>query len=216
MNQALAADRSVLNIIKQKYISRIYLLSQKKDQKYEKTDRRVRKFGPDILPFGRRNREREERAVRLLNDYGDSIFRFAYSFLHNREDAEDVVQETLIRVLNAPVVFESSAHEKAYLLRTAANLSKNILARQKAHPQDELPEELAAEEREDLSFIWDAVKQLPDRWREVIHLFYYEGYSSAEIAVLLSRNESTVRSDLSRGRAKLKEMLKGAYHFEES
>ena len=79
---------------------------------------------------------------------------------------------------------------------------------------DELDERLAAEEREDLSFVWEAVKSLPDNMREVIHLFYHEGYSTKEIATMLKRNESTVRSDMKRGRDKLRLVLKEVYDFE--
>ena len=80
--------------------------------------------------------------------------------------------------------------------------------------QLELSELLVGKEDEDLAFVWDAVKQLPDKYREVIHLFYQEGYSTKEIAEILNRNESTVRSDLKRGRDKLKNILKEAYDFE--
>ena len=80
---------------------------------------------------------------------------------------------------------------------------------------DELSDTLKAEEREDLSFVWDAVQSLPVAFREVIHLFYYEGYSTAEISRMLDRKESTVRSDLRRGRLKLKEILKEECDFEE-
>ena len=76
-----------------------------------------------------------------------------------------------------------------------------------------MKEELVQEEREDLSFVWDAVKDLPVKYREVIHLFYYEGYSTAQIAQLLEKNETTVRSLLSRGRKQLKQVLKEAYDF---
>ena len=63
--------------------------------------------------------------------------------------------------------------------------------------------------------MWEAVKSLPVKYREVIHLFYHEGYQTVQIAKVLGRNESTVRSDLRRGREKLKEVLKGEYDFEE-
>ena len=66
----------------------------------------------------------------------------------------------------------------------------------------------------DLSFVWEAVKALPEKYREAIHLYYYEGYSTGQMAVLLGRKESSVRSDLKRGREKLKMILKEAYDFE--
>ena len=69
-------------------------------------------------------------------------------------------------------------------------------------------------EKEDLKYVWEAVKKLPVKNREVIHLFYQEGYSTKEIADILKRREATVRSDLKRGREKLKKILKEAYDFE--
>lgn len=154
-------------------------------------------------------------AGRYLDEYGDSILRLAYSYLHNTSDSEDILQDTLIRYLKTAPVFETAAHEKAWLLRVAANLSKNRIAYNRLRSADELDEKLAAEEREDLSFVWEAVKALPDRQREAVHLFYYEGYTTAQIAEILERKESTVRSDLRRGRTKLKDILKGEYDFEE-
>ena len=155
-----------------------------------------------------------ENAGRMLNSYGDSILRLSYSYLHNMADAEDVVQETLIKYMKTAPVFENEAHEKAWLLRVAANISKNKIDYNKVRQADELDERLAADEREDLSFVWEAVKSLPDNMREVIHLFYHEGYSTKEIASILDRKESTVRSDLKRGRDKLKLVLKEVYDFD--
>ncbi len=155
-----------------------------------------------------------QQAEQILNIYGDSILRYAYSYLHNMSDAEEVLQDTLVKFLQTAPIFETARHEKAWLLRVAGNLSKNRLDYNQVRRADELSEELAADDQEELSFVWDAVKALPGKLRAVIHLFYYEGYSTAEIARILSRNEATVRSDLHRGRAKLKEVLKGAYDFE--
>lgn len=153
-------------------------------------------------------------AARILDSYGNSVLRLAYSYLHNMPDAEDILQETLIRYLRSAPQFESDSHEKAWLLRVAANLSKNRIDYNKVRFSEELNEEIAADEKDDLSFVWEAVKQLPQTQSEVIHLFYQEGYSTAEIAKLLSRRESTVRSDLKRGREKLRMILKEAYDFE--
>lgn len=100
------------------------------------------------------------------------------------------------------------------LLRVAANLSKNRLSYNKLRQTDELNEELTAEGREDLSFVWDAVRQLPVQYREAVHLFYYEGLSTRQIASVLDRSEATIRSDLHRGREQLKRILKEAYDFE--
>lgn len=163
---------------------------------------------------GQEDREAvNRRAEELLDKYGTCVLRLAYSYLHNRSDAEDILQDTLIQFLKTAPALDSPEHEKAWLLRVAANLSKNRIGYNRLRSWDELNEELVAEEREDLSFVWEAVKSLPDQYREVIHLFYHEGYSTAQIAKILGRKESTVRSDLRRGREKLKDVLKEAYDF---
>lgn len=156
------------------------------------------------------------RAEEILDTYGNSILRYAYSYLHNMSDAEEVLQDTLVQFLKTAPAFETRQHEKAWLLRVAGNLSKNRLAYNSVRRTDELKDELVAESREDLSFVWDAVKLLPENYRETIHLFYYEGYSAKQIARLLQKKETTVRSDLHRGREKLRAVLKEAYDFEET
>lgn len=148
-----------------------------------------------------------ERATALLDRHGESILRLAYSYLHNQSDAEDILQDTLIQYLRTAPVLESPAHEKAWLLRVAGNLSKNLLRAQGYRQADQLDETLVAQEREDLSYVWDAVKALPVPYREAIHLYYYEGYSTAQIAQVLGQKEATVRSRLKRGREKLKPLL---------
>ena len=99
------------------------------------------------------------------------------------------------------------------MMRVAGNISKNRLKYNRVRHSDELSDELTADGREDLSFVWEAVKSLPVMYREVIHLYYYEGYPTAEIAAILKEKDSTVRSHLSRGREKLREILKEAYDF---
>ena len=148
-----------------------------------------------------------QRATALLDQYGEHILRLAYSYLHNQSDAEDILQDTLIQYLRTAPVLESPAHEKAWLLRVAGNLSKNLLRAQGYRQADQLDETLVAQEREDLSYVWEAAKALPVPYRETIHLYYYEGYSTAQIAQILDQKESTVRSRLKRGREKLKPLL---------
>lgn len=154
------------------------------------------------------------KAAQLLDDYGNSILRIGYSYLQNMDDAEEILQETLIQFLTKAPEFENAEHEKAWLLHVAANISKNRIKYNRLRKTDELEETLIAEEKEDLSFVWEAVKSLPEKYREVIHLHYYEGYKTAQIAQILNRREATVRSDLRRGRERLKLILKEAYDFE--
>lgn len=150
----------------------------------------------------------------ILDTYGNAILRLAYSYLHNMSDAEDILQDTLIKYMQSAPIFLNGDHKKAWLLHVAANLSKNKINYNKIRETDELEETLVADEREDLSFVWEAVKALPEKYREVIHLYYQEGYPTKEISKILNRNESSVRSDLKRGREALKKVLKEAYDFE--
>lgn len=156
----------------------------------------------------------KQEATQLMDSYGNSILRLAYSYMHNFYDSEEILQETLLRYLQTAPTFENDHHKKAWLLHVAANLCKNKLSYNKIRNADELEEGLIANEREDLTFVWDAVKKLPNKYREVIHLYYYEGYQTSEIAQILHRNESTIRSDLRRGREQLKAILKEDYDFE--
>lgn len=150
----------------------------------------------------------------VLDTYGNAILRLAYSYIHNMSDAEDILQDTLIKYMQSSPAFLTEGHKKAWLLHVAANLSKNKINYNKIRETDELEETLVAEEREDLSFVWEAVKALPEKYREVLHLYYQEGYSIKEISKILNRNENSVRSDLKRGREALKQVLKEAYDFE--
>lgn len=153
-------------------------------------------------------------AARLLDQYGSSILRLAYSYLHNMEDAEDVLQDTLLQYLKTAPSFQNDHHEKAWLLQVASNLSKNRIKYNRLRQTDELDETLIAEKQEDLSFVWEAVKSLPTPYRETIHLFYCEGCSTTQIASILGQKESVVRSHLHRGRIRLREILKEVYDFE--
>lgn len=172
---------------------------------------------PSAQPFSREISAEKpatfSRAEKALDQYGNAILRLAYSYLHNMSDAEDILQDTLLKYMQSAPVFENAQHEKAWLLCVASNLCKNKLSYNKIRETDELLETLTAEEREDLSFVWNAVKKLPEKYREAIHLYYEEGYSTREISRILNRRESTVRSDLKRGRERLKEILKEKYDF---
>ena len=189
---------------------------------YMKLKNSIAVWGAAVLTMARPFFERaasdrtaiSRRAERYMKDYGSRILRLAYTYVHNMADAEDILQETLIKVLEENPVFENTAHEKAYIFKVAANKSKNRINAIKRQSTDELNEELAAQEREDLSFVWEAVKNLPAAQREAVHLFYHEGMKTAEIAEILGRNESTVRSDLKRAREALRIILKEEYDFE--
>ncbi len=163
--------------------------------------------------------EIEKEAEEILDLHGNSILRLALSYLHNKEDAEDILQETMIKFVTVRPVFESEAHRKAWLMRVSSNLAKNRIDYNKVRDTMELNEEIAGEVQEDLDngdeykAIWDAVRSLPVHQREAIHLFYQEGYQTSEIALIMGRREATVRSDLKRARDKLRELLKEVDDF---
>jgi RNA polymerase sigma factor (sigma-70 family) len=165
----------------------------------------------------------KENAIQAMKSYGNIILRMSFSYLHNLTDAEDILQDTLLSLMKANPAFSDPNHEKAWLLRVAINLCKNKLKSSwfkrvkilEDYPDDIMSDTMSDTMSENESILLDIVNKLPVKYREVIHLFYYEGYSTAEIAGLLQKNESTVRSLLRRAREKLKADLKGEYDFNE-
>ena len=156
------------------------------------------------------------KAAAAFDTYGNAVLRLAYAYLHNMQDAEDILQETVLQFIRTNPPTDTPAHTKAWLLAVAANKSKNLLkynSYRRHGDTDELS--IAAEMPEDTAYVWQAVNALPEKYREVVHLFYAEDCSTAEIARILGKREPTVRSLLSRGREKLKEILKEAYDFAE-
>lgn len=161
---------------------------------------RVRLLFARVFPaVDERRAEINRQAEEILDQYGNSILRYAYSYLHNLSDAEEVLQDTLVQFLKTAPRFENETHRKAWLLRVAGNLSKNRLNYNAVRRTDALNEELTAEQQEDLSFVWEAVKALPEGQRAAIHLFYYEG---SPIGVNWHRSFTAERS-----RAQLSESL---------
>ena len=158
---------------------------------------------------------KDETVEQALKVYGNTILRLSYSYLRNLSDAEDVLQDTLLSLMRNKPVFSSSEHEKAWLMRVAINLCKNKL-KSSWFKTVEIPENLQAVSiADEESVVMEAVHNLQIKYREVIHLFYYEGYSTIEISSLLQKKESTVRSLLHRSREMLKNTLKGEYDFNE-
>ncbi len=157
---------------------------------------------------------REIKARRILDTYGDSLFRLAVMYTRNEADSQELVQDTILQYLRYEPDFADHQQEKAWLMKTCANLSRNRIRFNRRHLTEEIDERLAGSEHEDLRFVWEAVSQLPKKYREVIHLYYQEEYTCAEIAGILGRSETSIRADLSRGRKKLKDILKEVYDFE--
>lgn len=141
--------------------------------------------------------------------YGDRVFSAAFSICRCREDADDVVQDTFLKYYLQNRDYIDDTHLKAWLLRVAVNRAKDISRtfwRKNRVSWEEYMDELEFAQPEDRS-LFQAVMRLPERYRTVIHLFYYEEYSVQEIASILGRSQGTVKSQLSRGRQLLKTML---------
>lgn len=152
---------------------------------------------------------------KIVDKYIDMLFRIALLHTKNRADAEDVVQDVLIKFINICPAFKSDEHEKAWLIRTAINQSRDLLKSswfKKTRPLfDEHILTFAPEQNEVLT----AVMELPQKYKGVIILFYYEGYSISEIAKILGQKESTIGSQLNRARKMLKMMLNEESKYEE-
>ena len=149
----------------------------------------------------RRGRRSTPARKKLLDAYGDLLLRYAYSYLHNMADAEEVLQDTLVQFLKTAPVFLNKAHEKAWLLRVAANLSKNRLSYNKLRQTDELNEELTAEGREDLSFS-SGTRSGSCRCSTAGGApVFITGSEHPADRLCAEPGEATIRSDLHRGRS---------------
>ena len=146
----------------------------------------------------------------LIERYQGNLFVAAFQICKNREDAEDVVQDTFLQYHLSKKEYESEKHVRAWLLRVTINKAKNVnltFWRRNKQSLEDYMEDLTFETKED-SDLFEAVLDLPEKYRMVIHLFYYEDYSVKEIAGVLKVNESNVKARLSRGRKMLREALK--------
>ena len=152
----------------------------------------------------------KQQAERLANTYADAILRLSYAYLKNTQDAQEVCQTVFVRLLTEPREFESGEHERAYILRMAANACKDLLKSPWRRRTCDLEAcaQVPAPETSDGSVL-AAVNQLPAHYRSVIYLFYYEGYQASEIGEILGVPTATIHTRLARGRARLRELLGG-------
>lgn len=151
----------------------------------------------------------------VLRKYGDNIYRIALVHTQNEMDAQDIVQEVFLKYAAYSDRFTSDEHLKAWLIRVALNMCTDLKRSAWNRRTTELNDEcLPAEEfKTSDSDIHSAVMNLPVKYRDVIHLFYYEGYSVKEISSITEQKENAVKTQLSRGRSILKEVLKGEYDY---
>ena len=149
---------------------------------------------------------------RLTTLFLDCIYRVAYSGCRNTADTEDVVQNTFLKLLERKESFPEDDQAKYWLIRVAINECKSLWRtpwRQRVTSTEELFSESAFETPEQ-SDLYDAVRELPVKYRQVVHLYYFEDYSVKEIAGILTLSETAVQTRLLRARQKLREKLKEA------
>lgn len=142
----------------------------------------------------------------LVELYENTLLRTAFAILGDKASAEDAVYDTFLRYLEKQPHLSGAEHEKAWLLRVTINHCRSCLRARKRHPTEELSDTYPAASQEE-SEVWDAVAELAPKERAAVHLFYYEGYSAEEIAALTAQRPGTVRAQLCRARARLRQWL---------
>ena len=154
-----------------------------------------------------------EEMSRAVETYADMVRRICFVHLKSEHDTEDVFQNVFLKYMLHKGVFESSEHEKAWLTRVTINACTDwlrSLSRRRWIPLETVVEESSMPD-ESSREVLEAVLQLPDRYRQVVYLFYYEGYSAVEIAGILGKKENTVYTWLSRAKGILREKLGGEW-----
>ena len=146
------------------------------------------------------NIQTEQRYNEIVENYSDMIFRIAYQYLLNKYDAEDIVQEVFVKLLTKRVIFKDEEHIKSWLIRVTINQCldyKKSLTKKSTVPIEnmEIPFDQLLKEDE----------------RNVLYLYYYEGYKIKEIAKILKQKQNTINSKLTRARKKLKEIMEVEY-----
>ena len=154
----------------------------------------------------------EREMAEAIQRYGDTVRRLCMVHLKNYADTEDIFQTVFLKYALTSVSFDSDEHEKAWLIRVTVNACKDFLKsffRRNTVPIEEIQESLVSPLPQEQSEVLEAVLSLPDKYKDVIYLYFYEGYSAVEIGRLLKKNVNTIYTLLSRAKAILKEKLGG-------
>lgn len=147
--------------------------------------------------------------VRVLEKHADMVRRICFMYTKNRDDVEDIFQDVFLQLCRYEERFDSEEHEKAWLIRVTINKCKDLhksFFKSRVYPLDDI--EITFEDETD-NVVLEEILALPKKFKDVIYLFYYEGYSVSEISELLGTKENTVYSHLHRAKQKLKKSLRG-------
>ena len=149
-----------------------------------------------------------EQFTRIAHKYMDTVYRVALNYMKSPDAADDITQEVFLRLLRSNTLFETEEHTRNWLIRVTINECKRDLASRwrRVEPLETYAEKLSFSSEEN-SETYRIVMCLPRKYRMVIYLHYYEGYSTAEIAQILGSKQSTVCTQLERGLILLKNML---------
>lgn len=152
---------------------------------------------------------------KLINTYGDMLFRLCLVMLTNPNDAEDAIQETMLTYLQKAPAFRDEEHQKAWLITVATNKCKDILRFRARHPvvsEENTTESLSifTNETSD-SGILEALMTLPEKFRLVLVLYYVEEYPLKDIARIIGKTTSAVKMRLQKGRKLLLEIYQKEY-----
>lgn len=147
-----------------------------------------------------------------VEKYFDTVYRLAFSRTQNRDYTDDILQDVFLRFIKTDTEFETEEHIKAWLIRVTINCIKSLFTSSWFKKTVEISDDLVFEEEEHED-VYYATQALPEKYRTVVHLFYFEDMTIAQIATALNSKESTVKSQLHRAREMLKEKLKGEYDF---
>ena len=152
---------------------------------------------------------------KMLEKYADMVFRLCLVYMRNKADAEDAFQNVFLKLVKTKPNFNSEEHIKAWLITVASNECKNQLKAFWRRNKVSIDEVTIPVKNEDKKEIVKTVLNLPLKYRDVLYLYYFEGYKVNELSKMLDVNESTIKTHLKRGRDALKNMLvKGGYDYE--
>lgn len=154
----------------------------------------------------------ESDILQTIEQYSDSLYKIAFSYTRCKATAEDILQDIYLKYMKCEINFENDMHKKAWLIRVAINECKKfyrLFWNSKRMPLEDIYTFETPERHE----IFYSVVKLPQKYRIVIHLFYYEELPVKEISKILSINENTILSRLHRGRKMLKEKSEGQYEY---
>ena len=146
-----------------------------------------------------------------IKEHSNMVYKIAFLMLKNKEDSEEVYQETFIKLYENFRKMKNDEHMKHWLIRVTINNCKMLLRKRKRENLTELDENISFEDNSNITSI-DAVKKLPEKYRIVIYLYYYEQYKVHDMCKILKLSEGTIKSQLSRAREILKYELKEEYY----